>query len=152
MMSILYLVVIYAVCTVVTSSMLITTSSKLITSYTLPEATENLDKISTSGNISVVGGVDYILIINHGNMNVTKIVMKSPTEQTCLAYGNKDCHNYVRVVEKWGSNNFFLCGTNARSEKCWTLDAQTHQLTVSPLTNIRQWLPTGRTELLATLM
>ncbi|XP_078491281.1 uncharacterized protein LOC100179332 isoform X1 [Ciona intestinalis] len=116
-------------------------TSTNVTSYTLPGATQNLGKISATGNISVVGGTDYFLVIDHRTNNVTKMQLNPSKRDLCQRYGNIDCYNFIKVIEKIDDNSFLICGTNAKSPSCWNVNVQTYTVSPSRLTSIRDWLP-----------
>ncbi|KAK3508512.1 hypothetical protein QTP70_031371, partial [Hemibagrus guttatus] len=87
-----------------------------------------------------VGARDAVLslnIANTGHLQLSKKIDWSPTEDELGACGmkgtnEKDCPNFVRVLQVLNSTHMFVCGTFAFSPRCSFINSEQFTLLVNP--------------------
>ncbi|XP_077176733.1 semaphorin-7A-like [Paroedura picta] len=76
-----------------------------------------------------IGGREQLWILTFKDSVVTptqiQLSADEKVKENCKkksGVNQKECHNFIQVIQRLNSTNIIVCGTNAASPKCWVLD------------------------------
>ncbi|XP_060113524.1 semaphorin-4F-like [Heteronotia binoei] len=76
-----------------------------------------------------IGGREQLWILTFKDSMVTptriQLSADEKVKENCkkkTGVDQKECHNFIQVIQRLNATNIVVCGTNAASPKCWLLD------------------------------